>query len=446
VITIPFEPRPLQKALVGLLAVCRFVVAVCHRRFGKTVLAVNWLIKCAVTCKKIRPRFAYIAPTYTQGKAVAWDYLKFYTSSIPGVKVNESELRVDFPNGAQIRIYGADNPDSLRGIYLDGAVLDEFGMMLAKVFSEVIRPLLVDREGWAFFIGTPNGKNQFYDIAQEAKRRSDAGDPGWAFAEYRASQTGVLNPAELAAARTVMTADEYDQEFECSFEASVKGAIFGRELRALRENGQLTRVPYDPGMRVDTAWDIGHSDATAIWFLQRLYTGEVRVIDYYSNSQFPLSHYVQVLNQKGYTYGTHLAPHDMAVKEFTTGHTRYEAALALGINFTISKRPQDKIDDAIHAARMLLPRCWFDAERCAQGIEALQNYRWMEPATKQPTGRSQPVHDWASHAADAFQVYAFNEYQPRRNPEQMGRREMAKAQRDYDPYDHRRPALTRGGY
>ena len=134
VVELPYAPRPLQIVLHQLLDRHRFGVAVCHRRFGKTVLAVNHLIKAAMLCTKVRPRFAYLSPTYRQGKQTAFDYMQYFSRPIPGVSFNQSELRVDYPNGGQVRIYGADNPDSLRGLYLDGIVLDEYGLMPSQVF------------------------------------------------------------------------------------------------------------------------------------------------------------------------------------------------------------------------------------------------------------------------------------------------------------------------
>lgn len=411
-IVIPYKPRPLQLAIHIALDRYRFGAAVCHRRFGKTVCAINHLQKAATSCTKPRPRFAYIAPTYSQGKAIAWDYMKHYAAPIPGVTMHESELRIDYPDlgqgRPQVRIYGADNPDSLRGIYLDGVVLDEYGLMRPTLFSEVIRPALSDREGWAFFIGTPNGKNQFYDVVETAKS-----DPEWFAAIYRASETGILNPDELQSARQAMTADEYAQEYECSFEASVKGAVFARELQAIREQGRITRVPFDPAIPVDTDWDLGVGDATAIWFTQSLYTGEVRIIDYYENNGVGLPHYLQLLNDKalqlGYAYGTHWAPHDIEVKELGTGLSRKETAYSLGLNFQVT--PKVSLDDGIHAARMLLPRCWFD-EKANAGIEALQSYRW-DYNTRIREFKPVPVHDWASHAADAFRGLAVRHMTPK---------------------------------
>lgn len=435
VVTIPYRPRPLQLAIHKALDENRFAVAVCHRRFGKTVLAVNQLIKRAVLCGKSRPRFAYIAPTYRMGKAIAWDYLKFYTADIPGVAVNESELRIDFKglNGAQIRIYGADNPDALRGIYLDGCVLDEFGLQPPKVFSEVVRPLLADREGWALFIGTPNGKNQFYDIAQKAQQ-----EDGWFFAEYRASVTGYVPAHELGSARKDMSADEYAQEWECSFEASVKGAVYIRELQVCREGGRITMVPYEPLLEVDTAWDLGMRDATAIWFVQQSHGREVRLIDYYEANGAALDHYVKVLKEKPYVYGTHYAPHDIQVKEFSTGHTRFEMAQSLGVHFHVV--PQTRLQDGIQAARAMFPRCYFDQTRTKQGLEALQNYRWDFNTATQWT-KTAPVHNWASHGADAFRTFAVG-HQLARKPK--AGQTLRAAQRDTDP-DERR-SIRGGGF
>ncbi len=408
-VRIPYTPRPLQREVGRLCRTKRFGVLVCHRRFGKTVLGVNVNQQTALMCQKERPRVLYIGPTYTQAKATAWDYMQHYARPIPGVGVNQSELRIDYPNGGQQRIYGADNPDSLRGLYGDRATLDEFGLHPAKTFSEVVGPLLVDRGGSALFLGTPNGKNQFYEMAQHAKARQAAGDPDWFFAEYKASETGLLDPDYLEQARSLMTPDEYAQEFECSFEASVKGAIFARELEAAQTAGRITVVPYDPSLPVDTYWDLGIGDAMAIWFVQSLKSGEVRIIDYYEASGEGLAHYAQVLQSKGYVYGKHWAPHDIQVRELSSGRSRQEVAASMGIRFAIMPRLHNavagEVEEGIHAVRMFLPRCWFDAERCRKGIEALKHYR-RDYNQRLNEFKATPVHDWASHGADAFRGLA----------------------------------------
>ena len=424
IVTIPYHPRELQQDVHDAMESHRYGVLVCHRRFGKTVLAVNELIKGALTCPRPRPRFAYIAPTYRQGKAVAFDYMQFYSRPIPGVVVNQSELRIDYPNGGQIRIYGGDNPDSLRGLYFDGVVLDEFGLHPPNVFSEVVAPALSDRGGWALFIGTPNGRNQFWDIANKARVNQEAGHPDWYFAEHKASQTGYLPDAELAAARAVMTEDEYRQEYECSFEAAVKGAIYAQQMQQARDQGRITNVPYDPALPVDTDWDLGIGDHTAIWFSQSLKSGEVRLIDYHEASGEGFPYYVQVLRGKPYVYGTHWAPHDIAVRELGTGKSRLETAASHGLQFSVTPRiakgEAGEIEEGINAARLLFPRCWFDATKCAAGIEALQHYRRDYNARLQEF-KATPTHDWASHGSDAYRYLAVRHQVPKdRRPQTWG--------------------------
>lgn len=406
---IPYAPRPQQREIHAQLDKARFGVVVCHRRFGKTVLAVNHLIKGALTCKKQRPRFGYLAPTYTQGKATSFDYFRHYSEPIPGRTVNQSELRVDFPNSGQARIYGADNPDSLRGLYFDGAVLDEYGLHPSKTYTEVVAATLVDRGGWALFMGTPNGRNQFYEIAQHAKRQQEKGDPLWFYAEYKASETGLLDAEYLAQARLVMTADEYAQEFECSFEAAVKGAIFSREVELAREQGRITTVPVDSALPVDTDWDLGIGDATAIWFSQSTRSGEVRLIDYHEASGEGFPYYAKMLRDKGYSYGRHWAPHDISVRDLSSGRSREEVARQHGIRFDITPRLHQnvagEVEEGIHAARMLFARCWFDTVRCQPGLEALKHYR-RDYNERLNEFKAAPVHDWASHGADAFRGLA----------------------------------------
>jgi len=401
-----YTPRtPLHATIHRAIEDHRFGAVVCHRRFGKTVLALNHLQFSALECQKERPRYAFIAPTYTQAKSIAWDYLVHYSSNIPNVTARVSELTITYPNGGQVRLFGADNPDSLRGLYFDGVVFDEYGLQPPRIFTEVVRPALSDRQGWAWFLGTPAGKNQFYDVIQQAQR-----EPDWFYACHRASETNIIPEHELAAARKDMTADEYAQEYEASFEASVKGAIFAAELAVVRASGRAGVVPYDPVMAVDTDWDLGVGDSTAIWFSQSSRSGEVRIIDYYEASGEGLPFYRKVLAYKGYTYGTHWAPHDIEVRELGSGRTRLETAASLGIKFQIA--PNVPIEDGIHAARMLLPRCWFDAGRCEKGLEALQHYR-RDYNTRLNEFKAVPVHDWASHGADAFRYLAVRQQPPK---------------------------------
>lgn len=418
-IIFPYKPRPLQAEMHDALEKQRFGVAVCHRRFGKTVFAVMHLLRSAVTSRKERPRFGYIGPTYRQAKQNAWDYLCHY-SSVAGRwrEVNISELRVDFPhNSSQVRLYGADNPDSLRGLGLDGVVLDEYGLMPRNIWSEVIRPALADRIGWALFIGTPNGKNQFYELIHGDNEGwiGAKHHPDWYCAEHKASETGYLSREELASAKAGMTADEYAQEFECSFEAAVKGAIYAKELEKARSDKRITSVPYEPALPVDTDWDLGYRDATAVWFSQSTRGGEIRLIDYLEGEGEGFPFYAKKLAEKGYIYGKHWAPHDIAVHEMD-GRSRQAVAASYGVRFDLVDRVAvgtgDELEEGIHAARMIFSRCWFDAEKCKAGIEALMGYR-RDYNQRLGEFKATPVHDWASHGADAFRGLAVRHQTPR---------------------------------
>jgi len=387
---------PLQRELHGRLK--RFNVIVAHRRFGKTVFGVIELLHAATKKRHTKAaRYGYLAPFLRQAKAVVWDILKEQARGIENVRFNESELRCDLPNGARISLYGADDPDSLRGLYFDGVVLDEFQQMDPRVWSEVIRPALADRKGWALITGTPMGRNALWRLYEHAKAA-----PDWLAALYRASETAALPKEELAAARAVMSEEEYAQEFECSFDAAIRGAYYGKPMAQAEADGRIGPVPHEPRLQVHTAWDLGVGDATAIWFYQRQ-RREIRLIDYYEASGAGLDHYAQVLRGKGYVYDEHVLPHDARVQELGSGKTRVETLTALGIRPRVLG--QHKVEDGINAARLLLPRCWFDAERCARGLEALRHYRpeWDE---RRQAFRERPLHDWASHAADAFRYLA----------------------------------------
>jgi len=424
-VKIPYKPRPLQKDMHKELK--RWNVLVMHRRFGKTVWAVNQLIKTTLTCPLPRPRTAFVAPTFAQAKRIAWDYVKFYAGVIPGVQFNETELRADFPNGGRIMLLSAENPDALRGIYLDECVFDEFGMQNPRVWGEVVRPALSDRQGSACFLGTPAGHNHFFDLLETAKSQLAEGSSDWYYKICKASETGIVRPEELEAAQAQMTPEQYEQEYECSFTAAIIGAYYGKLLSDADDNGRVTRVPYDPAYPVHTAWDLGINDSTAIWFAQVFRGGAVNVIDYYESSGVGLDHYADILSKKDYTYGDHLAPHDIEVRELGSGKSRWETAYTLGIKFRVI--PKMKVADGINAARMLIPKCYFDRDNCGEGLEMLRQYRqeWDE---KRKSFRDHPRHDYTSHAADAFRYLAVgleNREVMRKPPQQI-------AQMDYNPF------------
>jgi len=420
-IEIPYEPRDLQRKLHGEMSAKRWGVVVCHRRFGKTVWAINHILRAALMCEKNNPRLAYMAPTYRQAKNVAWDYIKEYAGRIPGVRFHETELRCDLPTGARISLLGAENPDSLRGIYLDGCVMDEVADMPENVFPEVLRPALSDRKGFCIFLGTPKGHNAFYEKYEEAVANDD-----WLAAVYKASETGILDQEELDAAKVMMSSDQYAQEFECSWNANVPGAIYGKELEEAQADGRVTNVPYNPASRVDTFWDLGIGDSTSIWFTQNVGRA-VHVIDYYEARGEGLPHYCKVLSSKNYLYGEHNAPHDIEVRELGTGKSRREIAWDLGLNFRVV--PKLPIEDGIHAAQMLIPRLYFDREKCKHGLECLRQYhRAYNERTR--SFRATPVHDFSSHAADAFRYLAVGLREEGRGVKAPQRQAVM----DYDPF------------
>lgn len=397
-VVIDYRPRP--QSIAYHERTQRWSCTVAHRRFGKTVREINELVKKAVTCDKPDARFAYIAPYYSQAKAIAWDYLKRYSRPLLARPPLESELTVELVNGAKVRLFGADNPDALRGLYLDGVVLDEYGDMRPSVWGEIIRPLLADRQGWASFIGTPKGKNHFHALAEQAKASPET----WFYQQLRASETAIVASAELDDARKQMTPEQYAQEFECAFDVPALGAIYAKELAEAATEGRICSVPLDRAALVHTAWDLGVGDDTCIWFWQAI-GKDIRLIDYYASRGQPITHYLSIVRGKGYDYGSHYVPHDAEARERWTANTMTQVAAEQGFNMTVL--PREDVEQGINAARMLFSRCWFDESKCRDGLDSLMNYR-REYAEKLGQFKPQPLHDWASHGADAFRYLAMS--------------------------------------
>ena len=400
-----YTPRPFQQVLHSKLK--RFNVLSCHRRFGKTVFSVNELLDKALRNTWKMPVYAYISPTYGQSERIAWQMLKQHTKDLPGVTFNEAKLRciIERPHlrdHITIFLLGAENPDSLRGIYLDGVILDEFAQFDPTVWGLVVRPTLADRRGWAIFISTVKGMNHFYDIYQTAVKNQDK---DWFFATYKASQTGVLPQEELDALRAEMTEEQYNQEMECDWGAALTGAYFGKEMAKAEADGRVGKVPHDPALLVDTAWDLGISDSTAIWFTQQ-YRQEIRVIDYIEVSGIGLPQIAKKLKEehrKDYSYRDFHWPHDGKARDLSTGKSREETMRELGVRVRIA--PKHDVADGINAARLLISKCYFDAEKCDRGLSALKNYE-RKFDEKLKIYQDKPLHNWASHGADAFRLLA----------------------------------------
>lgn len=399
-----YSPRAHQHFIHQRLK--RFNVLICHRRFGKTHLVVNEIIDQALRCTKKNPQYAYIAPTYGQAKRIAWDIIKEYTRMIPGIEYHEGELRVTIPRpwlGDQIKIIllGGETPDSIRGIYLDGVIMDEYAECDPRVWTQVVRAALTDRMGWAIFIGTPKGMNHLFDVLEVAKR-----NPGneWFYAIFKASETQIIAASELEQSRAIMSEDEYNQEFECDFAAALVGAYYGKEMARAEKDNRITRVPYDKAVPVSTYWDLGIGDSTAIWFMQCVGRGEWHAIDYLEDSGKGLDYYAKELKQMDYYYERHVLPHDGRARSLETGRTRIETLEALGIK-PVDVLERHPVEDGINAARVIMSKVWFDAQKCERGINALKNYqkKWD---SKNKIYSNAPLHDWTSHGSDAFRAFA----------------------------------------
>jgi hypothetical protein len=396
-IVIPYRPR--RAFLPFHNRSQRWACLVAHRRAGKTVAAVNDIIRAAITYQGDRGLFGYIAPYRSQAKAVAWSYFQEFAAPVAQSK-NEQELTITLINGSQIRLYGADNADSMRGLGFSGVYMDEYGDFRPSVFGNVIRPALSDKQGWAVFGGTPKGKNQFWEIFETATRLCNE----WFLLRLPASTSGLLPDGELAAARAQLAEDQFLQEYECSFEAAILGAFYGKEMREAQEQGRITEVKHDSSLPTFTAWDLGYRDDTAVWFYQ-VARGEIRVIDFYAVSGANIHDIAKVVLERPYRYAKHLLPHDARAKSLQTGRSIVEQ---LAQHLDIAKLavvPDIGLQSGIQAVRLTLPRVWFDAERCREGIEALRQYQREYDEDKR-SFRESPRHDWTSHPADAFRMLA----------------------------------------
>ena len=318
----------------------RFNVVIVHRRGGKTVFAINHLIKAALTNTKPYPRYAFISPFRLQGKSTAWDYLKQFSSAIPGTKFNESELRVDFSvNNSRIQIIGGENSSAIRGQYFDGIVCDETQNLSPDLFDTILRPCLSDRKGFAIFIGTPMGRNWFFELHEKAKTNKD-----WFTKVFKASETKIIAQEELDAAKETMSQKVMLRNLNVHFKLESQVLILARLLRSWSKKVELPDFDIEPDLEVETWWDLGMNDSTVITFAQR-HGDEVRIIDCYENSGEGLEHYLNVIDEKNYTYSKHIAPHDIRVREIGTNKSRWETAKELGLEFDIA--PKLSVEDGI---------------------------------------------------------------------------------------------------
>ena len=366
----------------------RWSCLVAHRRAGKTVAAVNEIIKHAALNTTGTGLYGYVAPYRSQAKSISWDYMKRYAR--PLLKsVNEAELQVDLINGSRIRLFGADNADAMRGLGFDGVYMDEYGDFRPSVWGNVIRPALSDKQGWAVFGGTPKGKNQFWEVLQTARMNPKQ----WHHLILKASESKILPEEELEDNRRQLSKDQYEQEYECSFEAAIRGAFYGLEMRLANDEKRIGKVDYDPSLPTYTAWDLGYRDDTAIWWYQVL-RNEIHVFDYHAVSGKGIKELAKIVTDKKYHYEKHFLPHDAKAKTLAAEGKSIIEQLGeyLGLQ-NMAIVPDLSLQDGIQAVRKTLPICWFDEKRCYEGIEALRQYE-REYDEDKKAFRPTPKHNW----------------------------------------------------
>lgn len=379
----------------------RWSCIVAHRRAGKTVACVNELVVRALYSTKKNPQYGYVAPFRQQAKNIAWVYLKEAVRGI-AVEIRESDLSVRLPNNAKISLYGSDNPDALRGLYFDGLVVDEFGDCRPSLWAEVLLPTLADRKGWCVFIGTPKGRNQFYEFYELSKR-----SPDWFSLTLDADTSGLIDPEELAQLKDQMSEAQYEQEMLCSFTAALLGTYYATLINKIELDGQVNdNIQYDPQFPVTVTADIGFGDSTVLWFFQERPDG-IAIIDCEEGHGKALPYYFDLLDAKPYTYNTIWLPHDARAKSLQTGKSTIEQFIDRYRNTDIKLdiAPQLSVQHGIDAVRMLLPYCYFNRERCDTGIEALRTYRRKYDETRQVYSDT-PLHSWESDYADSFRYLA----------------------------------------
>lgn len=398
----------------------RWATLLTHRRAGKTVALVNDVIIAARTpIGKPRPQYAYLGPTFTQSKRIAWQYLKEYSEPYWAKPPSESELKINMKGDVTIYCLGADNADSLRGFYLDGAAMDEYAMFRPSVFTQIIRPALSDRAGWGVFASTPRGRNLFYEVFKKSQRYPNE----YHLTNLRADTSGIIPSQELAELQRDMDPEEFAQEYLCSFDSALKGAIYANEINTLFAEGRchnfegspLTPL-YIPNLPTNFAYDIGFTDAMVRIAWQVLPSGQINVVNVESAVGADIDYHIGSLHQfadearaAGGGIGEVWLPHDARAKNVQTGKSVVEQFLQGGIRPRIV--PNHKVRDRLAAVRKVMPTIHIDMTPVSfetpdipvtgDLLEALKAYRreWDE---EKMVFSEQPVHDWSSDFADAF--------------------------------------------
>lgn len=437
-VTIPynFEPRVYQRNLYNCIANgYKRGVAIWHRRAGKDKTLINILAKEA--CKRVGSYY-YFFPTYAQGRKILWDgmdrdgfpFLGHIPPEIRAGKPNSTEMKQKLVNGSLIQVVGSDNIDTIVGTNPVGCVFSEYALQDPNGY-DFVRPILRENGGWALFNFTPRGYNHGHDLYDMALT-----NPDW-FCELltvldtkKPDDTPVISLEDIEAERADgMAEDLIQQEYFCSFEASIPGAYFADEMRIAKQTGKVCDVPVDPNLDVFSWWDIGIDDSMTVWLSQD--SGpSIYMIAYYEKSGEPFAHFVNWLkdfrDQYKVRFEKHTLPHDGENRNPQTGKSSVDFLRQLlderGLSGAVgcAPKPPQKAD-GIEASRQIIPKCLFDKTRCKDGINALTQFRKDWNQKKQLYVH---VHDWASHGADGFQTMALGHrfrsltvpFRPKRTP------------------------------
>lgn len=421
-----FVPRPYQQNLVDAFEaqkIKRFV-AIWPRRSGKDICAINLMLRAAL--RKVGTYF-YVFPTFSMGRRILWDaidisgnkIMKYYIPDSIVESRNEQMMRIKLINGSQIQILGSDDADkSVVGTNAIGIVFSEYALQ-DEIGWKLSIPILKASNGWALFCSTVRGRNHFYDLYNAVKDRDD-----WFCELLTVLDTQHIELAEIQKEidSGQMSEDLVRQEFYNDFSLGVEGSFYGRYVDDLYKKGQIGQIIWEPYLPVHTAWDLGYNDPTVIIFFQ-VQGPNIRIIDYYENNKKGLEHYAKVIKDRPYTYGKHIAPHDIAVHDLSTGISRWKMMYDLGVNFIRYTDKLPSIDDGIEAVRRGLPRTWIDEKSCGPLIKALENYR-QEYDNKKKIYKSNPLHDNSSHAADAcrYLYLGLPKVTPSSSPEEINKR------------------------
>jgi hypothetical protein len=433
-VTVPYDwaPRGYQlSAWEAFESGIKRSALVWHRRAGKDLFALNWLTKCSFLRKGL---YWHVFPTYRQGRNAIWngktrdgraflDHLPLHDKGVPNQLLKrklDQEMTIWFSNESQYQVVGADEPDRLVGANPVGVIFSEWSLMNPSVW-DLIRPILAENGGWASFIYTPRGRNHGWRTLQMARE-----NPNWFAQVLTVDDTQAVPMEAIDEDRASgMSEEMIQQEYWCSFDATLVGAYYGDQIAECRKDKRMGDVPWDPEMPVVTSWDLGFADATSVWFGQPTRAGSVRMIDYYQAMGKGADHYVKMILEKPYVYAEHLFPHDVKQTEWGGGKTKLDQVRALGLQKARAV-PRISVQDGINAVRAMFPRFWFDEVKCELGIQGLSEY------TKKPTGlvdpegsplyHNDPVHNWASHPADALRTLAVGLRPPTQKRESLAPR------------------------